>query len=144
MSAVDLWAGDRLPPPLAELVEVVDLWHHGAFADDTPQDVALCLGEEAAELVEALTLGRELTIAVGKVQRTILKEGHGANDRRALVDWRAERYGEVGDVLIALAKIAAADGFDLTQCLLDRITYVHERFPGSNGAYVAELLRAVS
>lgn len=109
----------------------VDQWHEAAFPDESMEQLGLCLGEEGAELVEALAEGSSLTVAIGKVTRTILKETHGANDRRASTDWKAERAKEFGDVMICLAKIAARDGFDPQQVCEERLAYVAERFPGA-------------
>lgn len=90
----------------------VNEWADGVFPNESMKDLGLSLGEEA-----------------GEVQRTITKEGHGANDRRADVDWPLERRGEVGDVMIVLAEISQKDGFDLLEACWDRLDYVRERFP---------------
>ena len=92
----------------AEVVE----WHKAAFPTETMEQLGLCLGEESGEL-----------------QRTILKESHGANDRRADWDWRTERAAEIGDVMISLACIAERDGVDLMAVLWARFDYVSKRFP---------------
>lgn len=103
-------------------------WWRGAFPDDDIMAAGLCLNEESAELVETLDLGAQLAIRVGRLNRTILKESHGPNDRRAHIDWKAERRKEVGDVMITLAKIIALDEMDIRVVLEERLASVMERW----------------
>lgn len=103
-------------------------WWQGAFPGESFAAVGLCLDEESSELIETLDLGAQLAIRVGKLNRTILKEGHGVNDRRAHVDWLAEREKEMGDVMIALAKIMALDGMDIRAVLEARLAAIKERW----------------
>lgn len=97
-----------------ELDYAVALWHGGAFPDETPEQLGLCIGEECGELL-----------------RAILKESHGANDRRAYVDWRAEQRNEIGDVLIGLAALAMRRGWHLDDILRERLDFVRSRFPAA-------------
>lgn len=111
--------------------ERVAAW--GAFTDETITNKGLCLGEEAAELADTMTGNATLlTSKVARILRTIVKEDHGNADRRADVDWVAERYVETGDVLVVLAWIGNHDGFDLGRCAMDRIDFVEARYPGPN------------
>lgn len=92
-------------------------WHRGAFPDETPEQLGLCLAEEAGELV-----------------RTILKESHGSNDRRADVNWPKERRKELADLMLAVICIAERDGMDVpefVEALWSGLRAVSDRFPGS-------------
>jgi len=115
-----------------DLQAAVGLWHRGAFPHEHPLELALCSAEELGELAEALddaAAAKELTRKVTSLTRAFLKESHGANDRRADVDWSAKVYDEIGDVLIVLAAVADRRGWSLEQCLRARLTFVSERFP---------------
>ena len=90
-------------------------WHRQAFPNESLHEIGLMLGEE-----------------IGELQRTILKEGHGANDRRADVDWKAERQTEFADVMIALVVLAERDGFDIMEALDQRLRFVAARFSGAD------------
>lgn len=92
----------------------VDEWHEQAFPDDDLKDFGLGLCEEAGEMA-----------------RAILKDGHGANDRRSHVDWAAERDKEFVDIMVYMGCYVAQAGWstaDLAKLLNDNLDRIIVRW----------------
>jgi NTP pyrophosphatase (non-canonical NTP hydrolase) len=113
-----------------ELQAAVGLWHVGAFPHEHPLELALCSAEEIGELAEALDQSKALQALNTRLTRAFLKESHGTNDRRADVDWTAQVFDEMGDVLVVFAAIAAKRGWSLEEMLRVRFEFVRARYPG--------------
>lgn len=108
-------------------------WHRNAWPDEHPLELALCAAEEIGELAEAIEESVLLRHLSTRLTRAFLKEAHGANDRRAHVDWSSKIQDEIGDVMIVLAAIADRRGWSLEDALQTRFAVVRERFPQAVG-----------
>lgn len=111
-----------------EWIERVNEWVSRAFPTETMEQLGLSLGEEGAELGDALMLGHAITSKTGLIMRSILKESHGDGDRRGEHPWKAERAAELGDLMVVVACIMHRDQFPARDILEARLNAVIERF----------------